>query len=351
APEPWNCGFTDVGTWLPSGGDAYLDSPRLAKGKSREPAAIKGYTNEIFGTEAANFLRSPRAKDKPFFLWLALTAPHSPLTPNPPEIAGLYAGKTDRQLWPPSLPPDATPARLADYCAAVSMADRQLDHVLSALDDAGFAEDTLVIFIGDNGWMLGDRLIGDKRFHGKVYPYEASVRVPFLVRRGGRRAARGPSDACVSTLDLPVTILKAAGIVPPPAWPGRDINPLLVEADAPAPAPTFEAAFCEFPDSDNRKFEDVDYRLIRTRKHKLIVWGNGKRANELYDLEKDPHEQHNLVNHPEYQKVRQELWEQLRSWMRKTNDAAVEWPQGPAKWEPKAASGTSVGRGVEKSVP
>ena len=319
-PDPWHCGFTDVRVWMPGGAGPYLDAPKLAKGNSREFVKIGGYTNELFGTDAADFLRSDDAKQQPFFLWLALTAPHTPLTPNRPEVAKVYEGKADQDLWPPSLPKGAKPRRLKDYYEAVTAADRQVGHVLGALDETKLAENTLVIFIGDNGWLMGERpLHGQDDFQGKVYPYDPSVRVPFIARAPG--GARGASEACVSSLDLPPTILRAAGVAPPKEWAGRDLGPLLRGEKADG----FDAAVCEFPDSENSKFGDTNYRLVRTATHKLIDWKDPQRPNEFYDLVKDPHEQKNMINDDASRSVRDELRKRLHAWMAKTEDPAAQW--------------------------
>jgi arylsulfatase A-like enzyme len=321
--EPWDCGFTDVRVWHPGGAGPYGENPkrRIARGNTRKAVEIKGFTNDLFGEDAAAFIKEGGAKDQPFLLWLALTAPHTPLTPNPDEITKLYEGKSDQDLWPPTLPKDAEPHRLRDYYAAVSMADRQVGTVLSALDEAKLADNTIVVFIGDNGWMLGDKaLFKGEKYNGKVYPYEDSVRVPFLVRAPGN--AQRTSGAAVSSLDLPPTILKAAGVTPPSEWTGRDMNGLLKDASLES---TFDAAICEFPDSENSKFGDTNYRLIRTTKHKLIRWADPKRPDELFDLSADPEETKNLIDDASAKAVKDDLNARLVDWMKKTNDPALEW--------------------------
>ena len=72
-PEPWNCGFSNVRTWLVGGSGPYLD-PELAHGRSRELHTAKGYAQEIFANDAISFIESPEATERPFFFWLAFTA-------------------------------------------------------------------------------------------------------------------------------------------------------------------------------------------------------------------------------------------------------------------------------------
>jgi choline-sulfatase len=329
APEPWNCGFTDVRVWLPPGGGKYRDEPNITRGNTRKPIELKGYLNELFGEDAAAFIRSDAAKEKPFFLWVALTAPHMPLTPNPPEVQKVYDGKSAEDVWPPHLPKDAKPRRMKDYAEAVTMADRQLGHVMAALDERKLTENTIVVFMGDNGWMMGTRDLNDqKAYQGKVYPYEDSVRVPFVVKVPGAKNLGAGSDACVSSLDLPPTLLKFAGVTPPTTWVGRDMAPALAGDDKP-----FAHAVCEFPDSNNSKFGDVNYRLIRTATHKLIDWGDPKRADEFYDLKADPQETKNLIDDTATKTTRDGLRKELRAWMERTQDPALNWSNQTAAAE------------------
>jgi arylsulfatase A-like enzyme len=316
AADPWDCGFSDVRVWLPAGGGPYVDAG-LAHGNSRAHPVVKGFINQIFGDDAVAFLNSSSAKEKPFLLWVALTAPHMPIKPNPADIEKLYAGKTKAELMPPGFPRDRDAGDWQHYYEACTMADRQLGNVLDALDKQELAKKTLVIFLGDNGFMMGARDM--RSFHmrqaymGKVFPYEDSVRVPMLIRGNGFSA--GASDAPVSSLDLPPTILKAAGITIPSSWPGRDLHDPSVVADA----------VCEFADNESDKFGDIAYRLVRTRTHKLIVWESKDRPDELYDLKNDPRESKNLAADLAAKEINQDLHARLQAWMKKTSDPALKW--------------------------
>jgi arylsulfatase A-like enzyme len=165
--------------------------------------------------------------------------------------------------------------------------------------------------------MMGGRDIPlmkkERPFLGKVFPYEDSVRVPLMIRMPGGKPA-GASDAPVSSLDLPPTILKVAGVAPPRTWPGRD---LFDESVKPA------EAFCEFADNQSDKFGDIAYRLVRTATHKLIVFQS--HPEELYDVTSDPQESKNLAGDPSAKPVKDDLHKRLEDWMRKTNDPALSW--------------------------
>ena len=322
-PEPWNCGFSDVRTWLVGGSGPYLD-PELAHGRSRELHPAKGYAQEIFANDAISFIESPEATERPFFFWLAFTAPHGPYVPNPEHIQKLVRDKKLAELLPPGFPVDkADLPRWRIYDEAVCALDEQVGRVLKALDDRKLADNTIVAFVGDNGFMMGDR-----GMTGKVVPYDGSVRVPLIVRAPGIATIKGTSEAPVSSLDIPPTLLRCAGLEPPKSWPGRDLTKLLRgEAD-----PAIDAAICQWFDDQSEMFGALAYRLVRTPRHKLVLFKDPKRPDELYDLEADPHELHNLISDQTLASVRNQLRDRLQVWLERTDDPARLWPRDKAQY-------------------
>ena len=318
--DPWRSGFSDVKTWLPSGGSEYRN-PLLAHGHSREMVETKGFTQQIFADEAIRFVRSPAAKEKPFFLWLAFTAPHVPLEPNPLKSRRLYAGKTTAELLPPGFPRGIPTHDWRHYYEAASELDRQVGRVLAALKKAGLAESTVLVFLGDNGFMMGQRGVGATGPAGKVVPYEGSIRVPLILWSPGMEGIAGPSNLPASSLDIPPTLVALAGLQPPATWAGRD----LLAAIRRDPKNGLEDAFTEWADEEDERWSA--YRLVRTVRHKLIVWKDPAKPNELYDLTADPAEEKNLYDKPEVQEIRNDLEERLRAWMERTEDPARQWPK------------------------
>src|SRR5687767_12607821 len=162
APDPWLSGFSDIRTWLPEAGANYKD-PRLARGRSRERAPVKGFTNDIFADSALEFLNSEKAKEQPFLLWFASTIPHSPYFPNPSHIEDLY-DNIDEHAHPPAFPAGTkvdlslegdssrSPA-LAKYYEAVTHLDEIVGRIANTLEKQGIADNTVLIFLGDNGLM------------------------------------------------------------------------------------------------------------------------------------------------------------------------------------------------------
>jgi arylsulfatase A-like enzyme len=313
-PDPWQCGFAEVKTWIPFGAADYRN-PELAQGRSRELHKRKGYTQEILTQDATDFLRARKPGDKPFFLWVAFTAPHLPYAPNPPRIQALYKGKTARQLLPPGFPPqEPLHEQWTEYYEAVSHLDEQIGRLMQALREGGHADDTVVVFLGDNGYMMGERGIGLEGTHGKVVPYESSLRVPFLIAGLPEPMPRGASDLPASSLDIPATLLALAGIAPPADWPGRNLVAALRGEEA------LGEAISEWADDQSERWGSLAFRVIRTNRHKLIDWQDPGKPDELYDHVADPRESRNLIDDLAVAAVREDLVRRLRAWRERTGD-------------------------------
>lgn len=316
---PWECGFEDVRTWLPHGSADYRD-PELIRGISDQPETVPGFTQEIFADDAEGFLRSEAAQARPFLLWLGFTAPHYPYEPNPERIEALYAGRRDEELLPPGFPRNVPANDWRHYAEAVSHFDEQLGRLLTALRETGLAERTVVVLLGDNGYMMGDRGVGGpgSRANGKQVPYEGSLRVPFLLWGPGLPREL-VSDLPVSSLDLPPTLLSLAGVLAPDSWPGRDLGAAL------AGKLEVHEAFAEWSDEESERFGRLAFRVVRTPTHKLIVWKDPARGDELYDLAADPAEKRNLIDDPAAGEVQRDLRARLSGWMRRNGDPALSW--------------------------
>jgi len=339
ATEPWLTGFSDVRTWLQLGASSYTD-PSLSKGNSRKTETIKGFTNGIFADDAVTFLGSEAAKEKPFFLWLAATIPHGPYQPNPSHIRQLYQDKTNADLLPPGFPkdiksnfllfPDTTQAgmfRFVNYYEAVSYLDEIVGRVVETLKKQGLSKNTIIVFIGDNGFMSGSRGI-----NGKVVPWEESVRVPLIIHAPMFATVKGRNDVPVSSLDLPGTLLSMAGVTPPESWVGRNLNPVLKGSKKHG----IEYAVNEWTDTVNQ-YRNLAQRSIRTPHYKLILWHRQDKPDELYDLIADPLEKTNIINSPAMRTVHDKLLNQLKAWMKRTNDPALFWAKKNGKLQDLAA--------------
>ncbi len=220
--------------------------------------------------------------DKPFFIWYAPFLPHSPHNP-PDRLLAKYRGKTDS-------------LHVARYWAMCEWFDETCGELLDYLDREGLAENTLVVYIADNGWIQDPE---SPRYaeRSKRSPYEGGVRTPIMFRWPGHIAPRRDDDTPVSSIDLAPSILAACGIDPPKGMSGFS----LLESRGLAPRRD-EGVYGEIFEHD---VADIDnpaasllFRWCVADRWKLIV-PHGDRAKdgpvELFDLAADPHETKNLA--------------------------------------------------------
>ncbi|GMV98607.1 MAG: sulfatase [Phycisphaerae bacterium] len=301
------------------------------------------YHFDAYARDAEAFLRA--RDDRPFFLYFCTSEPHR-------TGRGFGEGgpvRYDPQQVPvPPFLPDRPEVReeLAGYYQAISRADAKLGRLLAVLKDAGHWDDTLVIFLSDNGMPFPG---------AKTTVYEPGIHLPLVVRSPEQKRRGGVCNAMVTWADLTPTLLAYAG-AQPPAYPlhGRSFLEVLDQSDPPGwdeihASHTFHEITMYYP-----------MRAIRTRRYKYILnlahglpypfasdlygsltWQGilrrkdtmmGGRAvqaflhrprHELYDLETDPQERVNLADRPEHAKTLAELQARLRAWQEKTRDPWV----------------------------
>ena len=261
-----------------------------------------GHMTDILTRRALQFMRLPR--DRPFFLALSHPAVHQPYVPQA-RFDGLYAGAPvelpvtwdDGNLHKPSYlgcraieeTDEQLRSLIRDYFDLLAGVDESLGMVLTQLEQLEILDDTVVILVGDNGYLLGEHGALDKRT-----AYEPSMRVPLLVRYPrwfdpGQRV----SDAMALNLDLPVTILEAAGVEIPESMRGHSLRAL---ADGEVARDDFVYHFYRDPESSLTP----DIRALRTHDLKYITHPGSFEPEELYDLRADPDEAVNLAVDPEW---------------------------------------------------
>jgi arylsulfatase A-like enzyme len=201
--------------------------------------------------------------------------------------------------------------------------------LMNELVAAGFAENTLVVFLGDNGLPV---------IRGKTWCYEPGVRVPLLMRGPGISPGQIRRDL-TSALDLMPTILKAAGVALPAELVGQ---PLQTELKR-------EFLFTEMNFHEpqilraQRSARDMRYKLLLN-----LTLEEGQSPVELFDLETDPGETKNLANNPAHAATRQRLEAALQVWREKRADPLLDparvqrWKDAAARWAkfPRAKSPT-----------
>ncbi|MBI1895692.1 MAG: sulfatase-like hydrolase/transferase [Acidobacteria bacterium] len=191
-----------------------------------------------------------------------------------------------------------------------------LDEAIGRLLDKIDWSNTVVFFLGDNGY-----LCGTKGLSGKVYPWEESVRVPGAVAggpvRGGVRI-----DEPIASIDFPATWLDLAGLKPAQPIAGRRLRRALTSGKG-APEEAFVVWDDGRPEALTVHRAVEPYRQVRTRRHKLIVWESKKQA--LYDHVEDLGEERNLIDDPKHAMLARDLRARLERRMRATGDGAAAW--------------------------
>lgn len=278
----------------------YYDFSYNSDGACEDHAGDGVYSTDDLANKADAFIRS---SDEPVFVYLALSAPHDPSIPAP-EDADLYTG------LPPWRPPSYNEAafrdkpshggfkpRLLSSAAQVEVdetrlnqlrtlaaADRAVETVVTALEETGRLDNSLIVFASDNGFMWGEH-----RLSKKNNPYEESIRIPLIVRYDAGVADPGVhDDHLVANIDLAPTILELTGIEGD-TTDGMSLVPLLTGTST---AWRDELLIEHGYVADS----DPSFCELRTKRYMFTVWAD--RKVELYDLEADPYQLENLYGTP-----------------------------------------------------
>lgn len=225
-----------------------------------------------------DFIDDAAAKKKPFYVWYAPMMPHTPH--NPPErLLNKYKDKT------PSI-------HIARYWAMIEWFDETVGELLAHLDRKKLTEDTVVVYVCDNGW-IQDPDNPNYAPRSKRSQYDGGVRTPILIRWPGKVKPRTSEDLA-SSIDLAPTVLVAAGLKPTAAMPGLN----LLDTDAVRARKAVYGAIFEHNAVDIHKpAANLQYRWMIEDHWKLIVPTAlvPDAKVELFDLKSDPHEKTNLA--------------------------------------------------------
>lgn len=267
-------------------------NPRISDGPEGE------YLTERLGREAANFIS--QNADTSFFLYLPFYSPHAPLEAPEASIAA-FEGKE----------PDGG-QKIPTYAAMIAELDKAIGNVMAALEKAGVADNTLLVFTSDNG---GVKTIWDVEITDnaplraeKFLLYEGGIRVPLIVRWPGVTPEGQKTRQLASTIDFLPTFMAAVGEpVLEPEIDGIDLNPVFRLGDD---ALINRPLAWHYPHYMPRQ-EMKPSSALRVGNYKLIHWLEDHRI-ALYDLEKDIGETQNLA--AEMPVKTKQLYRQLESW-------------------------------------
>jgi arylsulfatase A-like enzyme len=191
---------------------------------------VPTYSTTFIGDKAIEYLSAFEQADdaRPWFIYLAPFAPHKPRTAEP-RYAGMTFGNwagnpavnedvADKPAYVRARQPVAQ-TRIqrirTEQLRTLKSVDDMVDRVLRTLQTEGELENTLVIYLSDNGYLWGEHRFADTKF----VPYSESLRVPFFARWPGHLTAGKPDDRLVATIDIKPTVLAAAGIAADSAYP------------------------------------------------------------------------------------------------------------------------------------
>ena len=299
------------------------------------------YITDLLTEHAITWMKE-RDKSKPFFLYLSHKAVHSPLAPakrhlgmyrnqkysKPPTYYQTVSDEYKKLNWPewvkqqryswhgvdyPYHSHQDIEELVQTYCETLMGVDERIGSVLEYLKTEGLDKNTLIIYMGDNGFSMGEHGLIDKRHF-----YEESAKVPFLAYcpelfKGGQTISK-----VVQNVDVAPTILAVAGLVPPSNMPGKSFIPLL-RGDT---TQWRDKIFYEY-------YWEYDFPMtptvfgVRTDKYKYIRYYGIWDTNELYDLESDPNETTNLIYKPEYAEIAKKLASELYDWLEQTGGTQI----------------------------
>lgn len=293
---------------------AFDSSGQYGTNRQRIEAA---FSSELFATAAVQFIR--RQNTKPFVLYLAFTAPHDPRTP-PADFAKRYTSSSirppknflpehpfdngqikgrDEELLPWPRTEEAVRRELAAYYAMIAHMDHQIGRVLSALKDAGKSHNTIVVFASDHGLAIGSHGL-----LGKQNMYDHSVRAPLVF--AGPGVPRGASGALCYLYDIFPTLCELTGLSVPETVEGKSLVKIMNSRATGVRDEIFGA------------YRNAQ-RMIRTDRWKLIDYPQIGRS-QLFDIKADPHEMHDLSDHPRHTALKERLRSRLTLLQRQFDD-------------------------------
>ncbi|MGC8552700.1 MAG: sulfatase family protein [Phycisphaerae bacterium] len=314
-------------------------------GQWSAPRQYDGYVDDLVTTRAVEWIEKKHEKPYCAFVWF--NAPHAPFY-RPRRLLDLYNGvkiptpstfNDDLKQPPyPGKPRDCAislarnkigttvngyvdPRTLEElvknHYAGVVDNDDNVGRVVSALEKTGTLDDTAIIISSDHGFFLGEWRMYDKRFM-----YEPSIRVALMVRYPRMVKAGSVCEHMALNIDFVPTILELAGVAVPSAVQGRSLVPLL-QGESPGDwRKDWLYEYYEYPWDEHVR----PHRGVRTERYKLIhfyampQYPDFQDQFELYDLQEDPGELHNLYGKPRYHALAQQLKQRIDELRRQTHD-------------------------------
>ncbi len=297
------------------------------------------FSSEVFADAAVGFLNSYKKED-PFLMYVAFTAPHDPRTP-PKEDKDMYPEEgivlpenfmpehpfeiaddriRDEMLAPFPRTKTRLQKEISDYYAMITATDVQIGRILQALETSGKADNTIIVFAGDNGLALGQHGL-----LGKQSVYEHSVSVP-LIFVGPNIPKNQKTDALAYLHDVFPTLCGLTGFEIPKSVETKDLTPVLkgnkkevrnsmMYAYNSWPGDLLNKNRKHNPGGGHRAVRKGDFKLIVSAKHDVFTY-------QLFNLSKDPWELNNLIEDKIFKSVKDDLMKELQKLMDEAGDPA-----------------------------
>ncbi len=322
-PPGWDVWKAFLGKNLNTNEDAgnlqyFFDFSMSENGSEVEyPRSRENFSADVVTNNALAFIRETR--DEPFFLAIGYYNPHSPYVSAPRHRETFRSSDTDYWDWVPYRPPSFNEEDIRDkpeYLGDLSpLSATELDTVhkqilrsllsvddgvasiVAALKKAGLDQNTIIVFMSDNGLTIGDHRFGAS----KNCPYEACIKVPFIVYAPGYYQAR-VDPQLVANIDIAPTFAELGGAAIPASVDGMSMVSLL---ENPESAWRDEILIEHWPTDQGVGSMIPEFYSIRTAEWKYTEYVTGE--VELYDLVNDPFELQNAAGKKDYKEIQAEL--------------------------------------------
>ena len=299
------------------GSRSYVDPEMYLNGQLVKET---GYLTELTTKRSLEFLDQQSA-GQPFFLCASYLNPHTPYDGHPQKYYDLYKDSKFETFGYEPAAPNAlrekgllkdTVGNLRRCAASTTALDDQIPVLLKKLTEKGLRENTLVIFTGDNGYLLGRHGLWSKGLASDpINMYEEVMRVPMIWNWIGKTPVESAAPELVSFYDFVPTVCDAVGIAAPAdrGLCGRSYIKF-VKGEPMAKKETWRSTvFGHFRNTE----------MSRDQRYKLVVRNNGEGPNELYDLRLDPNERRNQYDNPQFITIRERLAKDLAGWRQQTS--------------------------------
>jgi arylsulfatase A-like enzyme len=285
----------------------------------------EGYDAIAQTRDTQAYLRAHAKSEKPFLFMLSWGPPHSPYGSAPEKYRALYDAEkvTLRGNVPPENA-DKTRRNLAGYYAHCTALDDCVRDLLQTLDEAGLAQNTVVIFTADHGDMLGSHGMAAKQ-----KPWDESIRIPLLVRWPKKLKPAGELDAVFTSEDFMPTILGLCNVAAPKTIEGIDYSGYLRGGKNPSDGTALIANVSPFGEWTRRE-GGREFRGIRTPRYTYVRDHTGPWL--LFDNQSDPLQMTNLVNEAVHAKLQADLDKKLQRKLKASDDDFLPGEAYLKKW-------------------